>query len=878
MQRLALVLCLWPLARAVLLAGDEEAEEPSEGKPESPGVWEDSDQEWRPTDWDSARDKAVTLVQWLSDAEIASLLRGKHFNLQEGKPHDGYYIGNTEGVPRFNIPSLKMQDAGSGFRPTEPRQYGSTTSFPSLLALASTWDEYLVEDVAKAMGKEFRQKGANVMLGPDVQVSRSPYGGRNFDFLSGEDPALGARLAGAFVRGVQSQGVMSVLKHFAFNQQETKRMVSDSIVDERTAWSLYYPPFEAGVAAGAGGVMCAYNKVNGTHACENEDLLRRDLRGKMGFKGIVMSDYYANHNKKTLEKGLDMELPGPSDMDLMSLFTDQNLRNVANQTRREAAVRVMTSMFRMRMQEQQGCRLESKGCADRLDKELDREDTAAVAREAATESVILLQNDGVLPIDKKKVKKIVVLGQVANAGRTSGYYTGGGSSDVKPKLVELGNVPMGLVKPVDAIWERAYTDGIEVEEELSGDIQASVKAAQSADVIVVVAGARSSEGQDRKSLALDNHADRLISAVSAVGPTVVLLQTPGAVLTPWRRSVSAVLNMFYGGEATGRAWAAVLFGDKNPSGKLPIMMPLEEEDALKPAEHHLVKYSEGVFTSYRAPKPRAAYPFGHGLSYTSFKYGKPEIVKDCDVKGAELCISMNITNTGLVRGNEVAQVYISFADDLKQPEKVLKAFFKTQDLGPGELDEAFFALTERDLSVYMEGKGWDKPEEFELGFGSSSADIRFVTRLRGKDLHLVLSEDDSSKTDDQIEDLVTKLTAVKHYSRFNGFEVREEITPKQHAVQLKTTQREDWSPFLAGYERMNKAEAETTENRLDDMAEIGKRLAEAAGFNLGASRASQNKGLEEAVKMGAKLFQASQHGDKEATNTLMGFWNKINAR
>merc|ERR1740138_964001 len=241
----------------------------------------------------------------MTKEEMFGLVRGVHFSIAGG-PEPGYYTGSIEPIPRLGVPALKMADAGNGFRPTNPGEEGTTTCWPSLLSLASTWSADTVNEIATAIGAEFHGKGANVILGPSLNVHRIARNGRNFEYLSGEDPHLGAVLTKAYVKGVQSQGVMATAKHYAFNEQETNRMAEDSQVDERTAWELYYPPFQAAVDAGIGGIMCSYNKVNGTYASANSNLLVRDLREKMGFKGLVMSDWMATHSPRAIENGLDV--------------------------------------------------------------------------------------------------------------------------------------------------------------------------------------------------------------------------------------------------------------------------------------------------------------------------------------------------------------------------------------------------------------------------------------------------------------------------------------------------------------------------------------------------------------------------------------------
>jgi len=666
--------------------------------------------------WREARSRAERAVDKLTTQELHGLLHG----IWTQGP--GHYIGNIDPIPSMNVPPLKMQDASSGFRTLNPHVRGSTTQWPCLLALASTWDESIVGNVASAIAREFLGKGANVLLGPSVNVHRTAYGGRNFEYLSGEDPHLGSRLTKAYIKSLQDEGVMAVVKHFAFNEQETARGHESSNVDDRTAWELYYPPFEAAVEAGASAVMCSYNQVNGTSACENEGLLVRDLKGRMGFQGFVMSDWTATHSTAALEVGLDMEQPHGL------WFSDHKLtQNVPSGAVRDAAVRVLSSIFRMRLDENPGC---VPPCYHELLSDQRSEAHMQLARDAATESVTLLKNNGVLPLDPRKVRKLAVLGRAADAEDvmkewSASPYAGGGSGHVLAPRV---------VSPLAAIGERAEAAGVEVLNETSGNLTTAAAVALLADVVLVVASALSTEGHDRKTLALAWEADELISAVAKLRPTVVLLQSPGAVLTPWRNETAAVANLFYGGEQTGRAWAAVLFGDHSPTGRLPIMFPATEEDAIEPGwatppfKYYPVPYTEGRLTSYRSRTLQSAFPFGHGLTYTRFSFSRP-IVRMGGSCPEAACLNVNISNIGDRAGREVAQAYLQFAGGASDPRFVLRGFQKTRLLLPGETQEVLLAFTSRDLSTYSVSTGWERSFGVRVLLGASSADVRQVVDL-----------------------------------------------------------------------------------------------------------------------------------------------------
>ena len=578
--------------------------------------------------WEEAKAAAQNVVSQLADEELYNLVRGSHFAVT-GSPDPGYYVGNTPAIPRFRIPALKMQDAAQGFRDTEMGTGGTSTSFPSMLALASTWDEDLVRLVASALGTEYKGKGANCILGPSINVHRAAAGGRNFEYLSGEDGHLGAKLTAAYVRGVQDQGVIATAKHFAFNEQETNRMSMDARVNERIQWELYYLPFKAAAEAGAGAVMCAYNKVNGTYACHNSEMLKADLRGKMGFSGFVMSDWTAMHSKDALQAGLDQEQPGPiKNVPVLGVFgvlVDDTIRTLDRSTVETAALHVLTTIFRFRLDQDMGCA--PPNCTQELQSDQTKATTRGerhedIALRAAGSAIVLLKNDqDLLPLNKAGIGRIAVLGNAAS-DETHRTFVGKGSGYVQPDS--------SAKTPLQAIEARAAKAGIQVVKPEGASIEEAASLAQSVDAVVVVIGADATEGADRSSLGLGEANDAMIKAVSSEAPTIVLLQIPGAVLMPWRGEVAAVATQFMGGVATGAAWANFLFGDVAPRGKLPIMMPETSADVIPVGLDPEVVYSEGLLTSYRSPVLRAAFPFGHGLAFTTFEYsGADRLETDC---------------------------------------------------------------------------------------------------------------------------------------------------------------------------------------------------------------------------------------------------------
>lgn len=673
-----------------------------------------------PRPWSVARKMAAKTVAKLTVEERNGLLRG----LDLPRDYAGNYIGSTAAVPRLGVPALKMQDSALGFRTTANDTHNTTTCFPSMLALASTWDEEAVGQTARMIAEEFRGKGANVILGPEVNVVRTAYGGRNFESLSGEDPHLGARLTRAYVTGAQSTGVITVAKHWAFNEQETNRRNESSQVDSKTAWELYYPPFEAAVEAGAGGFMCSYNKVNDTYACENPELLQRDLRDMMGFSGFVVSDWGATHST-AVTAGLDIVMPAGGDM---GYFNDTQLRESPASDVDSAAANVLSAIYRLRLDahphDALGC--EPPACeAPMRSDQMSVRHTAQSLR-AATQSVTLLKNENeTLPLDPRRVKTLAIFGLVAASVQPK-FYSGHGSGHINPKAP---------VTPLEAIQTRAEAAGIRVVSLTNKEPIAEVlEVALRADVVLVVGGASSREGYDRDNLRLNGDADAIVTTCASHRPTVVLMQTPGPVLTPWRNQAAAIANLFLAGEQTGKAWAQVLFGDAEPEGRLPVMLPAGKMDSISPSDKLRISYREQLRTSYRSSRYHAAFPFGHGLSYTRFDYGPLRRCGSALARrraGEHSCLALRVANAGERPGREVVQAYVEFGgvDASGEPERVLRNFHKTGVLQPGEGEDVVMSFTARDLSVYEPGRGWVMPSNARVHVGASSADIRQVIRL-----------------------------------------------------------------------------------------------------------------------------------------------------
>jgi len=709
-----------------------------------------------PRTWDEAYQKAGEVRVQMKESEKHEMLNGIGWYWP---PWNGWwelkkywYVGNTAAVPRLGIPSLNMQDSAGGFRPYWEDLVGTVTCWPSQLALAAAWDPDLVRVYAMALGAEFRRKGANTVLGPSANVHRVGRGGRNFEYLSGEDPYLGTRLVKPWVEGVQSQGILAVVKHWVFNEQETNRDTEDSQVDRKTAWELYYPPFKAAVKAGVSAAMCSYNKENGRHSCSNAEELRT-LKHDLGFRGFVQSDWWALHHMG-LPAGTDQDMPGISDPGIgntgecsppacrnTSSWFMPSLLATQPQTKVDAAVeRILAAIYHLDIKS--SC--SPPNCEEWYKQNVTEPEHAALARYIAVESVVLLKNaGGLLPLPgtgESKVSSIAIVGEAAVAkpydpaglGQGQGVwnkgdlYSGGGSG-------HIAMAPNGsqYVKPLDGISRRAKLAGLKVIAAPTDDVTEATAAAQQADVTIVVCGTTGQEAADRPNLNLDGDADSLIANVSKVSKNVVvLMQIPGQVLTPWRDSVGAIMALFLGGQATGDAWADVLFGDTPPSGKLPVMMPASEADTVAPSKSLDVPYLEGLKTSYRNKGFKAAFPFGHGLSYSKIIYKQAHPVECKDGAHGDICFSMSLQNAGTVPSKAVPQLYLEFPPEAEHPAPFLKGFQKTPVIMPGATQDVTFHLTDEELRYYdAHMDQWVRPASVVAHVGDSSADIKLTVQL-----------------------------------------------------------------------------------------------------------------------------------------------------
>jgi len=641
----------------------------------------------------------------------------------------GADLWHLKGVERLGVPSVMVTDGPHGLRKQVAAsdhlglgEAQPATCFPTAAALGSTWDVDLVRRVGVALGREARAAGVAVLLGPGVNIKRSPLCGRNFEYLA-EDPALAGDLGAALVDGVQSQGVGTSLKHFAANNQETDRMRVSADVDERTLREIYLPAFERVVTrARPWTVMCAYNRVNGTYAAEHPWLLTRVLRDEWGFDGVVVSDWGAVRDRVTsLAAGLDLQMPSPgprADEQVAAAVRDGRLDEAVL----DAAVRrVLTLVARAQPA------LDDPGTVD-----LDAHH--ALAREAAAAGAVLLKNDPVdgAPLLPLSGGRVLVVGELARTPR----YQGAGSSQVTPTRLDDA-----LTALRGALGDVPFEPGYTVPEGPDGDdaalLGSAVAAARAADTVVVHLGlpaSDESEGYDRPRLGLPDNQVALLHAVAAVTRRVVVVLAGGSVVEmPWRDDAAALLVTWLGGQAGGSAVADLLTGAVAPAGRLAETVPLRLEDTPAfgnfPGEARHVRYGEGVLVGYRWYDTRrldVAFPFGHGLTYTTFGYDDVRAQVRGEGAATEVEVSVRVTNLGDRAGAEVVQVYVHDPEAaVQRPVRELRAFSRLV-LEPGESRTASFTLTARDLAYWHPGlRRWVvEGGTFVVEVGASSRDVR----------------------------------------------------------------------------------------------------------------------------------------------------------
>ncbi|MCD6552161.1 glycoside hydrolase family 3 protein [Thermotoga sp.] len=710
-------------------------------------------------------EKVNEILSQLTLEEKVKLVVGVGLPGLFGNPHSRVVgaAGETHPVPRLGIPTFVLADGPAGLRinPTRENDENTyyTTAFPVEIMLASTWNRELLEEVGRAMGEEVREYGVDVLLAPAMNIHRSPLCGRNFEYYS-EDPVLSGEMASAFVKGVQSQGVGACIKHFVANNQETNRMVVDTIVSERALREIYLRGFEIAVKkAKPWSVMSAYNKLNGKYCSQNEWLLKKVLREEWGFEGFVMSDWYAGDNPvEQLKAGNDLIMPGKTYQvnterrdeieEIMEALREGKLsEEILNEcVRNILTVLVNAPSFK-------GYKYSNKP---------DLEEHAKIAYEAGAEGVVLLKNKGALPLSEDS--KIALFG----TGQIETIKGGTGSGDTHPRYTisilegvkerglkfdkELASTYEEYVKKMRETEEyKPKTDswGTVIKPKLPENFLSEKeikKLAKKNDVAVVVISRISGEGYDRKPVEGDFYLSddevELIKTVSKEfheqGKKVVVLLNIGSPIevASWRDLVDGILLVWQAGQEMGRIVADVLVGKINPSGKLPTTFPKDYADVSswtfpgEPKDNpQRVVYEEDIYVGYRYYDTfgvEPAYEFGYGLSYTKFDYSDLKV----QLEGSVLKVSYTVTNAGDRAGKEVSQVYIKAPKGkIDKPFQELKAFHKTRLLNPGESEEIVLEIPVRDLASF-DGKEWVvEAGEYEVRVGASSRNIRLKEKF-----------------------------------------------------------------------------------------------------------------------------------------------------
>ena len=674
--------------------------------------------------------------------EKLSLLSGKTFWL-------------TKDIDRVGIPSVWMSDGPHGLR-KEKASAGTnimqeseiSTCFPTAVTTASSWDVELMEKVGETIADEAKALKVTTVLGPGVNIKRSPLCGRNFEYIS-EDPFLTSRMGAAYVHGVQKNGIGVSLKHYCANNEEHIRMCIDTVADERAMREIYLPAFEHIVKTEQPTtVMCSYNRIEGTYLAENKRYLTDILRGEWGFKGIVVSDWGAvNDRVMGVKAGLDLEMPGNNGMNNANIKKALADGVLTMDEIDAVALRMIKFAFECKENEGNGYDIDFKAHHE-------------VAKQAALNSAVLMKNDeAILPL--KKTDSVAVIGALAKKLR----YQGAGSSHINAwKTVSFLDALKLNGKAV------TYADGYS----LKGDgfspklIEEACQAAKMRDAVIVFAGltdAFESEGFDRKHIKMPSSHAFLIDALSRVNPNIIVVLSCGSPvqMKPWDSKAKAILNMYLAGQAGGEACYDLIFGKANPSGKLAETFPLINEDALSaqyfPMGPRTVEYRESIYVGYRyfdTAKKAVAYPFGHGLSYTKFAYSDLKLSKKTVKEGEKLTVSFKLQNIGEVDGAEVAQVYVSAPESkIFKAEKELKGFKKVF-LKAGESAKVEIELDERAFSYYnVNICDWHAESgKYAIKVGASSRDIRLEGEVTVKTAKADIQVPDYSESAPAYYDLV----------------------------------------------------------------------------------------------------------------------------
>lgn len=640
----------------------------------------------------------------------------------------------TASVRRLGIPQIVMTDGPHGVRRVQnvdevQNVFSLTKSLPSTCyptasAVACTWDTQLVQEMGAAIGQECIAQEVDILLGPGNNMKRTPLCGRNFEYFS-EDPYLSGDLAAAFINGVQSKGVGTALKHFIANNQEYKRNTISSEIDERTLREIYLTAFERAIKKSKPwAVMCSYNKLNGTYCSENYELLTKILREEWGFGGFIMSDWGAVHDRvESLKAGVDLEMPGPQKKSFKALIKAINNGELEEEVL-DNAVKSILKIVRK-------CRDIQKD-----DESFDANIHHELATKIASEAMVLLKNENdILPLSSPK--------SIAIIGRAAKYpnIQGGGSSEVTPTNLDTPYEEITkLAESAKIFYEEGYPIKEEINQKMIDAAKNVAKDAEIALIFIALPAYKEFESYDREDIKLTKHQIQLIKSVTSVQPkTVVILNNGSPVsMKEWIDNVPGVLQAWLMGQGGGKAAADILFGNINPSGKLAETFPMKLNDNPAfinyPGENDKVIYGEGIFVGYRyydKKEIEVQFPFGYGLSYTTFEYSNLKASSDKFKDTDGLTITVDVKNTGKISGREIVQLYIRDIEaKLVRPVRELKGFAKVE-LEPGETKTVSFELEKRDFAFYHPGyKKWVTEDgEFEIMIGKSSRDIPLTKKV-----------------------------------------------------------------------------------------------------------------------------------------------------
>ena len=660
--------------------------------------------------------KHQDIIEKLTLEEKASLCSGKDY-------------WHLVGIERLGLPSVMVSDGPHGLRKHNDKKektdiMGSVPAicFPTASATACSWDEDLLFEMGEALGDECRTENVSVLLGPGMNIKRSPLCGRNFEYFS-EDPYLAGKMAAAFIKGVQSKGIGTSLKHFAANNQETRRMTIDTIADERTLREIYLAGFEIAVKEGKPWtVMNAYNRLNGKYCAENDWLLNDVLRKDWGFDGVVVTDWGAeNEMVDGLKAGQNLEMPGSNGLapaKIVKAVKTGELDEAVLDARVDQILDVI---------------LKAKETLGKY--QYNGMEHHAIARKIAENAMVLLKNEGgVLPL--KKDERVAFIGDFVRSPR----YQGAGSSQINPRMIDNAYDAL-MEKGYPFVYARGYDKETDVTDLTL--LKEAVEVAKQTDTVVIFAGLTDvyeSEGFDRDHLSIPQSHIDLINAVARVNPNLVIVLEGGApVEMPWEGCAKAILNGYLGGQASGSATVDLLYGDANPSGKLAETYPLTLEDNPSffnfPGSRKSVEYRESLYVGYRyydTAKKDVRYPFGYGLSYTTFEYSDLKLSKKAAKDTDTVTVTFKVKNVGNVSGAEIAQLYVRDVHSTAfRPEKELKGFKKVF-LAPGEETTVTLALDKRAFAYYnVNLHDWHvESGDFNVLVGASSRDIRLEGTVR----------------------------------------------------------------------------------------------------------------------------------------------------